>query len=113
MRSLPNIFLNLKPKQMAKQVFQLSIDVNKIDKARLFKGKKGTYLTAALILKDEPDQYGNIGMIVESISKEEREAGHQGTIIGNAKSIEKPHSDSALPKRNEVTEIEFSDGLPF
>lgn len=99
---------------MAKQVFQLSIDVNKIDKARLYKGKKGTYLTAALILKDEPDQYGNIGMIIESISKEEREAGKQGTILGNAKGIEKPaNTESDLPKRNEVSEIDFADGLPF
>jgi hypothetical protein len=31
------------------------------------------------------DQYGNNGFIVESITKEEREQGKKGTIIGNAK----------------------------
>jgi len=35
--------------------------------------------------KEEVDQYGNNGFIVESITKEEREQGKKGTIIGNAK----------------------------
>lgn len=62
-----------------------SIDVSKIDKSKLIQGKKGTYLNIAIFLKDEEDQYGNHGMIVESITKEEREAGNKGTILGNVK----------------------------
>lgn len=94
---------------MAKQIIQLSIDVSKIDKKRLYKGKKGTYLTAALILREEADQYGNHGMIIESITKEEREAGHQGTIIGNAKMQERKQSPVQTVEAEEV----FENDLPF
>ena len=67
------------------KLISLSIDVSKIDAKRLYKGKKGHYLSATLFLKEETDQYGNNGFIVESITKEEREAGNKGTILGNAK----------------------------
>lgn len=96
---------------MAKQIIQLKIDVSKISKERLYKGKKGTYLTAAVILNDEPDEYGNDGMIIEQISKEEREAGHKGTILGNAKFLEKKKKADAIPTV-EAEEI-FSNDLPF
>jgi len=67
------------------KLISLSIDVSKINAKRLYKGKKGQYLSATLFLKEETDQYGNNGFIVESITKEERESGQKGTIIGNAK----------------------------
>jgi hypothetical protein len=67
------------------KLISLNIDVSKIDAKRLYKGKKGQYLSATLFLKEETDQYGNNGFIVESITKEEREQGKKGTIIGNAK----------------------------
>ena len=67
------------------KLISLNIDVSKIDQRRLYKGKKGQYLSATLFLKEETDQYGNNGFVVESITKEEREKGHKGTIIGNAK----------------------------
>lgn len=67
------------------KLISLNIDVSKIDAKRIFKGKKGEYLSATLFLKEEVDQYGNNGFIVESITKEEREQGKKGTILGNAK----------------------------
>lgn len=69
------------------QMLSLKIDVTKIDKARLYQGQKGTYLDCVVFLKDEPDQYGNVGMITQSVSKEEREAGTKGAILGNARPI--------------------------
>jgi hypothetical protein len=69
------------------QNISVRMDVSKIDKSKLYKGEKGTYLDAAIIMKDEPDQYGNIGMIVQSVSKEDREAGLKGAILGNVKYI--------------------------
>ena len=71
---------------MSKIGVSLKIDVSKIDKARLFKGQKGTYLDAtAFIDLDELDQYGNSGMITQDVSKDERQAGTQGAILGNSK----------------------------
>lgn len=94
---------------MAKQIIQLKIDVTKIDKKRLYKGEKGTYLTAALLLNDDTDKFGNNGMILEQITKEERQAGHKGTILGNAKILERKQPDT-IPT---VEAEEISEDLPF
>jgi hypothetical protein len=65
---------------------RLSIDVSKIDKSKLYKGEKGTYLSCtAFIDPSNPDQYGNAGMITQDVSKEEKEAGVKGAILGNSK----------------------------
>lgn len=84
------------------KLISLSIDVSKIDQRRLYKGKKGQYLSATLFLKEEVDQYGNNGFIVESITKEEREAGNKGTIIGNAKFMA-----NGLSKQEEPSDLPF------
>jgi len=73
----------------------LKIDVTKINKDYLFKtkdkedGTKGaTYLDCAIHEnKDGVDQYGNAGFITQSVSKELREKGVKGPIIGNWKNI--------------------------
>jgi hypothetical protein len=90
---------------MSKQMIQLKIDVSKIDKSKLYNGKKGTYLDATLFLNDQVDQYGNHGFIVQSVSKEERESGVKGTVLGNVKIFQKAEqsenqntgSDNDLP----------------
>lgn len=71
---------------MAK-IVAIKIDVTKIDKERLYKGAKGTYLDAVVFLEDEPDQYGNNGMITQQVSKEERQNGIKGSILGNVKIV--------------------------
>lgn len=71
---------------MAKIGVSLKIDVSKIDKDRLFRGQKGTYLDAtAFIDLDQLDQYGNSGMITQDVSKEEKDQGVKGAILGNSK----------------------------
>ncbi len=73
---------------MKKVAVALKIDVTKIDKARLFKGAKGTYLDATIFLDlGEADQYGNHGMITQSVSKEDKDAGIRGEILGNGKIV--------------------------
>lgn len=63
------------------------INVLAIDKSRLFKGEKGTYLDIVLI--DTPNgQYGDY-MIVQGVTKEEREMGIKGPILGNGKTVVK------------------------
>ena len=54
-----------------------------IDKNRLFKGEKGTYLDAILI--ETPNSEFSDYMIKQSVSKEEREQGIEGNVLGNAK----------------------------
>ena len=71
---------------MAKVGIRLKIDVTKIEKERLFKGQKGTYLDATCFIDiHEEDQYGNHGFIAQDVTKEERDAGTRGPILGNVK----------------------------
>ena len=61
---------------------EVRIDVSKIDKARLYKGEKGTYLTmTAFVDPINADQYGNNGMVTHK--KEQNE--QQAPILGNTK----------------------------
>lgn len=88
----------------------LKIDVTKISKDRLFIGKKGTYLDAVLI-ETPQSEYGDY-MIVESITKEEREAGHKGKVLGNAKILNK-REPKASPEAESNFNIEGTGDLPF
>jgi hypothetical protein len=90
------------------------IDVTKIDKSFLFKGKSGTYLDVALIPnKSGRDQYGNDGMIVQSVSKQARQEGKKGPILGNYVDMDQRHSE---PKQKTVSardHIGPEDDIPF
>ncbi len=71
---------------MSKIGVSLKIDVTKIDKGRLFSGAKGTYLDATVFIDiDQLDQYGNSGMITQDVSKDEKQQGVKGNILGNCK----------------------------
>ena len=71
---------------MSKVGVSLKIDVSKIDKNRLFKGAKGTYLDATVFIDlNEFDQYQNSGMITQDVSKEEKANNVKGNILGNCK----------------------------
>lgn len=78
----------------------LKIDVTKIEKKRLHKGEKGTYLNCVLI--STPNSEYSDYMIVQSVTREERKAGVKGPIIGNA----------TIFKQEDAPESEPSD-LPF
>jgi hypothetical protein len=64
----------------------LKIDVTKLDKARFFKGQKGTYAhLTAFIDTENVSEYGDNGVITQSTSQEERQNGVKLPILGNAK----------------------------
>lgn len=61
---------------------ELRIDVKKIDKARIYKGEKGSYLTMTTFVDlDQKDQYDNNGMITHKNEQGEERA----PILGNCK----------------------------
>jgi hypothetical protein len=91
-------------------VIALKIDVSKIEKARLFKGEKGTYLDAIVFLNDTADQYGNNGMIVQSVTKEEKAKGVKGPILGNAKIVGGAAPAAQTPATSTPAPV---DNLPF
>lgn len=86
----------------------IKINCSKIEKNRLFKGEKGTYLDAVLVHK--PSQYGDDYFIAQSVSKDEREAGVKGAIIGTAKIL---NPKSAAPKPQQEPPQDEGDDVPF
>ena len=102
----------------------IKLDVTKIDKARLFKGEKGTYLDLTTFIDlDEIGKYGDNGFISQSVSKEERDAKVQTPILGNVKvffndSADAPHQNhpntAQPPQGKPVPKVDFDDsGIPF
>lgn len=92
------------------RIVKLKIDVTKIDKARLYKGQKGTYLDAVVFLEDEPDKYGNNGMITQSITKAEKDQGIRGAILGNAKIFQSANNQ---PQNQAEPTSKDDDDLPW
>jgi hypothetical protein len=94
------------------------IDVTKIKKEHLFKGQKGTFLNITLHEnKDGTDQYGNDGFITQGVSKEARERGEKGPIIGNWRRL-KPKGQAAprtatAPAVNQDGPPTEDDDIPF
>lgn len=112
---------NSKGNNMAKVGVSFKLDVTKIDKARLFQGQKGTYLDATVFIDiDELDQYGNSGMITQDVTKEEKQQGVKGNILGNVKvfwkdqqaPLQQPMRQPQQPQYNEPP-MDFDDDIPF
>lgn len=104
----------------------IRIDVKKIEKARLFEGKKGTYLDLNTFIDTEVQgEYGDNGFISQSVSKEEREQGVQTPILGNvtifyndSKQAQQQHAPSApqAPAQAGMPEKDqdyYDDDIPF
>ena len=93
------------------------IDVTKIDKARLYKGQKGIYLDFVLIPTPNA-KYDQTHMVVESVSKEERDQGIKGAILGNATEIikrEQRQTKDQPPAQMERPGFKYDneDDVPF
>jgi len=96
----------------------IKLDVTKIDKARLFKGEKGTYLDLTTFVDlDEKDQYENNGFISQSQTKEERETKAPHTpILGNVKVFYRDGQQSPQQAQQGIVPTpvdDFDDSIPF
>jgi hypothetical protein len=80
-----------------------SICLSDIPKEKITEAKNGKkYLNITLWVNDTPDQYGNIGSIQVSQTKEQRDAQEKKQYIGNfkapaAQAAAAPVEDSGLP----------------
>ena len=93
---------------------ELKIDVTKIDKSRLYEGKKGKYLTMTVFVDVEnQDQFGNNGMITHKKNKDEGDA----PILGNAKvfwsGTTQQQAASPPQKDGPGGFDDFNDDIPF
>ena len=99
---------------------EVRIDVTKIDKARLYKGAKGTYLTMTTFIDtDQKDEYDNNGFIAHK--KDQDEQGNP-PILGNVKVFwkgegrqqapQQQYSNQSNPRQQQPVD-DFSDDIPF
>lgn len=108
---------------MSKVGISLKINVSMIEKARLFKGAKGMYLDCTTFVDlDNLDQYDNSGMITQDVSKEEKESGTKGPILGNSKVFWKgegkrsqsaPHQSAENQGQPQAAPDNFNDDIPW
>lgn len=79
-------------------MIKLNICLSKIDKSRIKEAAGKKYIDL-IIMDSKNDKFGNDYMVVEDLTKAEREAGKKGNIIGNGKNLggSKPYSSSAPP----------------
>ena len=109
----------------------LKIDLLKFTGARLFTAKDGTafvaiplqanavydtdkaqYLELTLIPnRDGPDRFGYIGFAAVNLTKERREAGERGPIVGNFKPVGR--AAAAPPPEQTAPTTDDGDDIPF
>lgn len=93
----------------------VKLDVTKIDKSRIFEGKKGKYLDLTTFVDlDNLDEYGNNGFISQSVSKDEQSSGVKTPILGNVKVFWQ--GDSNQPSNaggSAASNDGFDDSIPF
>lgn len=97
-------------------IVNFSINVEDIDKSRLIKGKKGSYLNLTMSINDET-KFGNNASISVSQSKEEREAKEAKTYLGNGKVVWMSDAGVTVAEREQElstsTSAASEDDLPF
>ena len=100
-------------------IIKASINLDMIDKSKIYVGKKGKYLPVTITINDEVDPYGNQGPMVIEQSKEEREAKVAKIYLGNVKVVwtngdnvsAAPRDDAQGGQAQPVATVE--DDLPF
>jgi hypothetical protein len=90
------------------------INLSKLDKSALYKGKEGIYLDVAIFdNKDGRDRFENDGFITQDLGKERRIAGERGEILGNWRELEKSAQSSEGSPGSELPQGVSDDDIPF
>lgn len=95
-------------------IINASIDVTKIPKEALVKGKKGTYANVTIFINDET-RFGNNASVALSQSKEQREAGEQKTYLGNGRVVFTEGTVTVAEREDSPAQpmAQTADALPF
>ena len=96
-----------------------NIDLNKIPKDKIYKGKKGSYLPIVITINDELGNYGDSGPIIVEQTKDERDAKVDKVYLGNVKIVwtngtnvdAAPREDGGQQQAAPAAAVD--DGLPF
>jgi len=68
-------------------IVKASIDLTKIPKDKIIKGKKGQYINVVVNVNNDTDKFGNQASVVVDQTKEERDAKAPKVYLGNGKIV--------------------------
>lgn len=66
-------------------LINFKLELHKLDKAKIIKGKKGNYYDLTISLGEETDQFGHNVKGFDVESKEDRQAGKPRNYVGNGR----------------------------
>ena len=81
-------------------IISANIDLTKVDKSKIYEGKKGKYYPITIVLNDELGQFGDTGYIQTEQTKEERDAKAPKSFLGNVKVVWSNGSNVAAAPRD-------------
>ena len=79
------------------EMFKCKIDRKKLLEEFIFKANSGAEYIDFVMIPSKDSKYGDTHFLVQSVSKEAREAGKKGPIIGNAKTLERKSAPAPKP----------------
>ena len=94
-------------------IINASIRVDKLPKEKFVKGKDGAVYYNLTISVNDETRYGNNVAIMDSQTKEEREAKKQRNYLGNGKVVWTNNQISVAEKEEVVATTNANDDLPF
>lgn len=99
------------------QLLNISVDLSKVDKSKIIKGKNGgQYYNLSLWVDDKKDQYGNDVSVFDSQTKEQRDAKEKRNFLGNGR-VMFGGQQQQHPQQNNYYQyngsVEDSSELPF
>ena len=93
-------------------IINASIRVDKLPKEKFVKGKDGAVYYNLTISVNDETRYGNNVAIMDSQTKEEREAKKQRNYLGNGKVVW-TNNQISVAEKEVVQETTNNDDLPF
>ena len=100
-------------------IINLSINLEKLDKSKIIKGKKGSYVNLTVFANDET-KFDNNASIAQSQSQEEREASKASGVyppyLGNGKVVYVSDAGVTVAEKSSAPQESSSDDsgdLPF
>jgi len=97
-------------------IMKVNLNLDNIPKDKIYKGKKGSYLTVVVTVNDDVDQFGNQGPVYVDQTKEERDSKEPKTYLGNVRVVwTNGEFPEPAPRDNkeEAAVEETGDDLPF
>ena len=102
-------------------IISANIDLTKVDKSKIYEGKKGKYYPITIVLNDEVGQFGDSGYIQTEQTKEERDAKTPKSFLGNVKVVwsngsnvaPAPRDGEPQQQQQSATQSASEPDLPF